>query len=77
MLVKFEKKNRMVRTKRIFELFDKKKKKKERFFITILEKELTPFWKTFLGLKLLFNAKLLIKRLSSFSVPKITALRHL
>ena len=29
-----------------------------------------------LELKLLFNAKPLIKRLSSFSVPKIMALRH-
>ena len=35
--------------------FDKKP-----FFITIFDKELTPFWKRFLYLKLLFNAKLLI-----------------
>ena len=56
MPVKFEQ-NRMVQTKRNFEFFDKKqnknkkqqkKKKKKRFFITIFDKELTPFWKTFL-----------------------------
>ena len=55
MLVKFEQ-NRMDQTTRNFELFDKK----TRFFIIIFDKELTPFWKTFLLLKLLFNAKLLI-----------------
>ena len=44
MLVKFEQ-NRMVQTTRNFELFDKKK---TRFFITIFDKELTPFWKTLL-----------------------------
>ena len=38
-------------------------------FLTVL----TPFWKTFLWLKQLFDAKILIQRLSSFSVPK---LRH-
>ena len=77
MLVKLDN-NFMVQTTRNFELFDKKKKKKKKngFFITIFDKELTPFWKTFLQLKLLFNAKLLIYRLSSFSVLKITALRH-
>ena len=50
MLVKFEQ-NRMVQTTRNFELFDQKKKKKKKktgFFITIFDKELTPFWKTFL-----------------------------
>ena len=40
--VKFEQ-NRLVETTRNFELFDKK-----RVFITIFDKELTPFWKTFL-----------------------------
>ena len=37
---------------------------------------LTPFWKTFLWLKQLCDAKILIQRISSFSVPKITVLRH-
>ena len=36
----------------------------------------TPFWKTFLKLKQLFNTKLLISRLQYFSVPKITVVRH-
>ena len=40
MLVEFEQ-NRMVRTIQNFELFDKKR-------LTILDKVLTPFWKTFL-----------------------------
>ena len=44
MLVKFEQ-NRMVRIMQNIEIFDK---------------VLTPFWKTFLWLKQLFNAKLLI-----------------
>ena len=43
MLVKFEQ-NRMVQTTQNFELFDKK----PRFFKTIFDKALTPFWKTFL-----------------------------
>ena len=42
----------------------------------IFDKALMPFWKTFLWLKQLFNAKLLISRLPSFSVPKITVVRH-
>ena len=66
MMMKFEP-NRMVRTIRNFMLFDKK-------WLTIFDKVLTPFWKTFLWLKQLFDAKILIQRLSSFSVPKITAL---
>ena len=52
MLVKFEQ-NRMVQTVQNFELFDKK-------WLTIFDKVLTPFWKTFLWLKQLFDAKLLI-----------------
>ena len=68
MLVKFEQ-YRMVRTIQSFVLFDKK-------CLTIFGKVLTPFWKTFLWLKQLFDAKTLIQRLSSFSVPKITALRY-
>ena len=43
MLVKFEQ-NRTVRTMQNFELFDKK-------WLTIFDKGLTPFWKTFLWLK--------------------------
>ena len=53
----------MVQTTQNFELFDqkkKKKKKKKRSFKTIFNKALIPFWKTFLYLKQLFNAKLLI-----------------
>ena len=55
MLVKFEQ-NRMVRTIQNFVLFDKK-------WLTIFNKVLTPFWKTFLWLKQLFDAKMLIQRL--------------
>ena len=36
-----------VQTTQNFELFDQKKKKNG-FFITIFDKELTPIWKTFL-----------------------------
>ena len=38
---------------------------------TIFNKVLTPFLKTFPWLKQLFDAKQLIQRLSSFSVPKL------
>ena len=51
MLVKIEQ-NRMVRTIQIFEVFDQKR-------LTIFYKVLTPFWKTFLWLKQLFDAKLI------------------
>ena len=44
MLVKFEQ-NRMVQTIQNFDLFDKKKKKR---VLTIFDKALMPFWKTFL-----------------------------
>ena len=53
MLVEFEH-NRLVQTKRNFELFDKK----TGFLKTIFDEALTPFWKTFPLLKQLFNAKL-------------------
>ena len=68
MMVKFEQ-NRMVRSIQSIVLFDKK-------WLSIFDKVLTPFWKTFQWLKQLFDAKTSIQRLSSFSVPKITALRH-
>ena len=71
MLVQFEQ-NRVVQTTRNYELFDKK----IGFFKTIFDKALMPFWKIFLQLKQLFNAKLFISRLSSFSVPKITVVWH-
>ena len=58
------KQNCMVRTVQNIKLFDKK-------WLTIFDKVLMPFWKMFLCLKQLFGAKLLIKRLLSFSVPKI------
>ena len=54
----------MVQTTQNLEVFDKKP-----FFKTIFDKALKPFWKTFLLLKQLLNAKLLISRLS-FSVFK-------
>ena len=54
MLVKFEQ-NFIVQNTRNSELFDKKK-----VFITIFDEELTSFWKTFLLLNFLFNAKQLI-----------------
>ena len=69
MLVKFETKNRMVQIIQNFELFYKK-------WLTIFDKMLMPFWKTFLWLKQLFDATQLMKRLPSFSVPKITVVRH-
>ena len=64
MLVKFEQ-NRMVETTRNYELFgnkkiqnktknkqtNKQKQKNSRFFKTIFDNALTPFWKTFLWLK--------------------------
>ena len=52
MLMKFEQ-NRIVQAIQNFELFDKK-------WLTIFDKVLTPFWKTFLWLKQLFDAKILI-----------------
>ena len=52
MLVEVEQ-NRLVWTIQNFELFDKK-------WLAIFDKVLTPFWKTFLQLKQLFDAKLLI-----------------
>ena len=81
MLVKFEQ-NRMVQTKQHFELSDKKKTNKQTnknvfFFLIIFDKALAPFWKTaFLYLKQVFNAKLLISRLPSAIVPKITLVQH-
>ena len=51
------------------ELFD-------RNWFTIFDIVLTPFWKMFLLLKQKFDAKLLVERLLSFSVPKITVVRH-
>ena len=65
MRVKFEQ-NRMVRT---IQNFDKK-------WLKFFDNVLTPFWKTFLRLKQMFDTRILIQRLTSFSVPKITALRH-
>ena len=47
--------NRMVQTTQDFELIEK-----TGFFKKHFDKELTPFWKTFLSLKQSFNAKLLI-----------------
>ena len=58
MLVEFEQ-NRMVQTMQNFDLFDKKKKKKKKE-LTIFDKALMPFWKTFLWLTQLFDAKLLM-----------------
>ena len=52
MLVKFEQ-NRMIRTIENIELFDKK-------WLSIFDKVLTPFWKTFLWLKQLLDYKLLL-----------------
>ena len=71
MLVKFAR-NRTVQTTQDFELFDKK----ARLFITIFDKQLTPISKTFPYPKLLFNAKLLIYRLS-LSAFQTTALQYL
>ena len=53
----------MVRTTRNLELFDKKP---GFFLITIFDKELMPFWKMLLWLKLLLNAKFKDYHLSVF-----------
>ena len=50
MLMKFEQ-NHMIKTIQNFVLFDKK-------WLTIFDKMLMPFWKMFLWLKQLFNAKI-------------------
>ena len=68
MLAKFEH-YRVIRTRWNFELSDKKAS-------TIFDKVSTPFWNMFLLLKEMFDAKGLIKRLPSFSVPKITVIRQ-
>ena len=52
MLVKFEQ-NRMVRTIQNFKFFDKK-------WLIIFDNVLMPFWKIFLSLEQLFDAKLLV-----------------
>ena len=62
MLVKFDQ-NRMVRTVQNFDLFDEK-------WLTIFDKGLTPFWKTFLCLKQLFDDKPLSQILYHLSVFK-------
>ena len=49
---------------------------KSSFLKPFSTKALTPFWKTFLSLKQVFNGKLLIFRLLSFGVPKIRIVRH-
>ena len=54
MLVKFEQ-YRTVWTKQNVEFFGKK-------WLTIFDKVLTPFWKTFMWLKQLFDAKILVAR---------------
>ena len=59
MLVKFEQ-NCMIQTTQNFELFKQ-----------VFDKVLRPFQKTFLLLKQLFTARLLICRLLYFGVPKI------
>ena len=88
--MKFEQ-SLVARTTRNFELLTKTKNKKQnkkttkqqqqqqqqnRGFKSIFDKLLTPFSKTFLWLKQLLDAKLLIRRLPSISVSKITVVRH-
>ena len=75
MLLKFEQ-NLMIQSTRHFELFMKKKQTKNRFSKTIFDKALAIFWKTFPWLKQLFNAKLMISRLPSVSVSKLTLVQH-
>ena len=89
MMVKFEQ-NCMVQTTRNFELFDKKTKKtktknktkqnktnkqKTRFFKPFLTKRCHHFGRRFYSRNNCLT-KLLISRLPSFSVPKITVVRH-
>ena len=65
--MKFEQ-NRMVRIIQNFELFDKK-------WLTIFDKVLTPFLANVSVIETI-DAKLLISRLSSFSVPKIPVVQR-
>ena len=53
-----------------------KKKKKNGFLSLFLTKRWRHFERRFCSWKKMFNAKLLIWRLQSFSVPKITVLRY-
>ena len=70
MLVEFEQ-NRMVQTTRKFELFDKK-----RVFKNLFWQSVDAILEHVSVTKTIFNAKLLISRLLSFSVPKITVVWH-
>ena len=71
MLAKFEA-NRIVRNVQNFELFDKKKKNKQKIvFNTIFDKTLTPFCKTLLQLKQLFIQKTINFQTTIFQCSKI------
>ena len=56
-----------------YSAFGLKKKASSIFFY----KASTPFWKLVLTLKQLFNAKIVINRLPSFTVPKFTVIRQM
>ena len=78
MLVKFEQKFVWSKLHKILRSF----RQKTGFLKTIFDKAFTPFWKTFLELEQLFNAKLLISRLPFFqcfknygSPPHVTRLK--
>ena len=45
--------------------------------VIYFNKALTTFWKMFLLLKQLFDAKMFIKRLPSFNVPKFTVIQQI
>ena len=65
--------------KKLWAFWQEKKKTKQnktkRVLKNIFDKALTPFWKTFLQVKHLFDAKLLISTPPSFSVPQITVVQ--
>ena len=70
MLVKFEQ-NRMAETTQYLEHLIEKY-----VFLTIFDKALTPFLEDVSVAETIFNAKVLIYRLPSLSVPNITVVRH-
>ena len=72
MLVKFEQ-NCMVQTTWNFELFDKKPGFLKNIFWQSVDALLEDIFK----LKQLFDAKLLISGQPTFSVPRITVVRHM
>ena len=79
MMAKFEA-NRIIRNVQNLSFWTKNKTKQNKTktssFKTIFDKAMTPFSKTFLWLKQLFDGKVLIFRLLFLDVPKIMVIKH-